>query len=204
MTTFLICFLTVLNLLIYSNLKLDSNIMDIQLQKQLVNLCKFPVGQGWDLKYRASRDGFKSTDFHRKCDGIPNTLTVIKAKSGNVFGGFTEQKWHSRKEWVADPKAFIFSLVNKEEKPFKALCSNESKQAIRCNSTRGPCFGGDGDCIRDICIKTDSNMNKESYSHIGYSYQHPDYLKGSAKANNILAGSNFFETFEIEIYAKTN
>jgi len=67
--------------------------MDIKLQKQLINLCKFPVGQEWDLKYRASKDGFKSTDFHRKCDGIPNTLTVIKSKSGNIFGGFIEQKW---------------------------------------------------------------------------------------------------------------
>jgi len=122
------------------------------LQKQLVNLCKFPVGQKWVLKYRASRDGFKATGFHTKCDGIGNTLTVIKAKSGNIFGGFTEQKWHSDGGFVTDPKAFIFSLVNKEENPFKELCSNEGKLAIGCNSKFGPCFGGEGRKKQDLRV----------------------------------------------------
>ena len=69
--------------------------MDIGLKIQLVNLCEFPFGKKWVLKYRASRDGFRSIDFHSKCDGIANTLTVIKAKTSNIFGGFTEQKWNS-------------------------------------------------------------------------------------------------------------
>ena len=174
------------------------------LQKELVNLCKFPFGQEWDLKYRASRDGFKSTDFHRKCDGIGNTLTVIKARSGNIFGGFTEQAWHSRGEDVTDPKAFLFSLVNKEEKPLKVMCSNEGEHAIYCYSEFGPCFGGDDEYIKDICIHSDSNINKTNYCDFGYSYQHPDYLKGTFKAQNILAGSYGFETEEIEVFSKTN
>ena len=174
------------------------------MQKQLVNLCEFSVSQKWELKYRASRDGFKASDFHYNCDDIGNTITVVKAKSGNVFGGFTEQKWHSDGEFVTDPKAFIFSLVNKEEKPFKAFCSNEGQLAIGCNSKYGPCFGGDDKYIKDICIKSDSNIIKKSNCAFGYSYQHPDYLKGTTKANNILAGSNSFETLEIEVYAKTN
>ena len=184
------------------------------LQKQLVKLCELPLDQKWKLKYRASRDGFKSTDFHSKCDGIANTLTVIKAKSGNIFGGFTEQKWHSRDGVVTDPKAFIFSLVNKEERPFKVLCSNEGKQAICCDSRYGPCFGGEGRDIRDIFINTNSNI-KMSFSDFGHSYQHPDYLKGTATSKSILAGSkwNFsplrfgfnyeFETVEIEVFSKT-
>ena len=178
--------------------------MDIGLQNQLANLCKFPFGQKWELKYRASRDGFKASDFHSHCDGIANTLTIIKAKSGNIFGGFTEQAWHSRKKFVTDPKAFLFSLVNKEDKPFKVLCSNEGEKAIGCDSKYGPCFGGEGTRLKDICIISDSNIIKKSNCAFGYSYQHPDYLKGTTKANNILAGSNSFETLEIEVYAKTN
>ena len=173
------------------------------LQIQLLKLCEFPQDQKLELKYRASRDGFKASDFHSHCDGIPNTLTVIKAKSGNIFGGFTEQEWHSECEFVTDPKAFLFSLVNKEEKPFKVLCSNEGEQAICCNSKLGPCFGGEGDYIKDICIRTDANI-KTSFCDFGYSYQHPDYLKDTDKANNILAGSLKFETLEIEVYAKSN
>ena len=174
------------------------------LQSQLLKLCEFPQDQKWDLKYRASRDGFKSTDFHSHCDGIANTLTVIKAKSGNIFGGFTEQEWNSDGVWITDPNAFIFSLVNKEDKPFKAFCSNEGQLAICCNSKYGPCFGGDGDYLKDICIESDSNINKESYCDFGFSYQHPDYEKDSDEAQNILAGSQYFETLEIEVYAKTN
>jgi len=168
-----------------------------------LKLCEFPQDQKLELKYRASRDGFKASDFHSHCDGIPNTITVIKASSCNIFGGFTEQAWHSRGEDVTDPKAFLFSLVNKEEKPFKVMCSNEGKNAICCDSYYGPCFGGDDDYIRDICIRTDSN-NKECYSHFGYSYQHPDYLKDTYEAQNILAGSFHFKTLEIEVYAKSN
>ena len=79
------------------------------LQSQLYKLCEFPQDQKWELKYRATRDGFKASDFHSHCDGISNTMTIIKAKSGNIFGGYTEQEWHSDDDFVADPKAFIFS-----------------------------------------------------------------------------------------------
>jgi hypothetical protein len=54
------------------------------------------MDQRWKLKYRASRDGFDASDFHSHCDVIANTLTIIEVKSGNVFGGFTEQEWHSK------------------------------------------------------------------------------------------------------------
>jgi len=94
---------------------------------------EFPAGQKWALKYQASRDGFKSTDFHSKCDGIANTLTVVKAKIGNIFGCFTEKEWHSSCGFVTDPEAFIFSLVNKEEKQFKVMSSNEGQLAV-CNN----------------------------------------------------------------------
>ena len=30
------------------------------------------------LIYRGSEDGFRAEDFHRKCDGVSNTLTFIK------------------------------------------------------------------------------------------------------------------------------
>ena len=174
------------------------------LQKQLVILCEIPVGQKWELKYKASRDGFKTTDFHKKCDGIANTLTVIKAKSGNVFGGFTEKEWHLKGQSVTDSKAFVFSLVNREENSFKVLCSEEGKKAIFCNSRYGPCFGGEGIYAKDICILSDSNMNKDSYCDFGYSYKHSEYPEQTTKSWNILAGTCNFETLEIEVFAKTN
>lgn len=41
--------------------------------------------------YRGSRDGFESSKFHDKCDDKPNTLILFNIKSGNSFGGYTEQ-----------------------------------------------------------------------------------------------------------------
>jgi hypothetical protein len=178
--------------------------METDQENQLFNLCEFATSQNLELKYRASRDGFKASDFHSHCEGIANTITVIKARSGNIFGGFTEQAWHSRGEDVTDPKAFLFSLVNKEKKPFMVMCSNEGENAIYCESEFGPCFGRDDDNTADIWIESDSNINEDSSCDFGYSYQHPDYERDTDEARNILAGSNYFETVEIEVYAQSN
>ena len=70
------------------------------------------------MKYRATRDGFSGQNFHTKCDGVSNTLTMIKTTNGNIFGSFAEKAWTSGTS-VLDPKAFIISLINKENKPLK-------------------------------------------------------------------------------------
>ena len=41
------------------------------------------------LKYRGSRDGFTSKDFHRLADGVKPSVSLFKMKSGMVIGGFT-------------------------------------------------------------------------------------------------------------------
>ena len=63
------------------------------------------------LLYRASRDGDYS-QFHSKCDCKQNTLTLFKAKNGRRFGGFANQPFCSKIEWVGidDNNAFVFSL----------------------------------------------------------------------------------------------
>jgi len=91
------------------------------------------------------------------------------------------------------PKRLFFSLINKENKPFKVMCPWNC--AIRCFSSRGPSFGWD-----DIFIASDSNLNQESFSDFGQSYKHADYQRGTEKAKSILAGSNYFQTVEIEVF----
>lgn len=182
--------------------KFDSEILDSNLENRLIKVCQLPVKQKWELKYRGTRDGFNTKDFHSNCDGIPGSLTLIKTTSGNIFGGFTEISWNSTGGFVADPNAFIFSLINQENTPFKVMCSNEGEFAINCSAKRGPSFGGNGQYIKDIVIRSDSNANQESYSDFGYSYKHPDYLKGTDKAKSILAGSYKFQTVEIEVFSQ--
>jgi hypothetical protein len=43
----------------------------------------------FSLLWRSGRDGFGADDFHSRCDGHANTLTVILDTTGNIFGGFT-------------------------------------------------------------------------------------------------------------------
>ncbi len=176
-------------------------------------MCQFPESQGWDLKYRASRDGFSGKNFHSKCDGVSNTLTIIKTTNGNIFGAFAEKAWTNGS--VADQKAFIISLINKENKPFKAMISSTSPQgqvngssgynyyALYCESSYGPSFGYDNrNSTVGILIASDSNANQSSSSNFGYAFKHQDYPAGTAKSKTILAGSQNFQTTEIEVFTK--
>jgi hypothetical protein len=183
----------------------------------LNKLCQFPESQGWDLKYRASKDGFSGNRFHKKCDGVSNTLTVIKTLNGNIFGAFAKKAWTNGSN-VVDPKAFIISLINKENKPFKAMISSTHPQAydedeydgnnyyhysLNCVSSSGPSFGYNNlNGTSDIKIVSDSNANQKSSSNFGHSFKHQDYPKGSARAQAILAGSHTFQTIEIEVFIK--
>jgi hypothetical protein len=43
----------------------------------LIKLCEFSPKHKWTLLYRGTRDGFGAGDFHSRCDGHSNTLTII-------------------------------------------------------------------------------------------------------------------------------
>jgi hypothetical protein len=51
---------------------------------ELIELCEFSSTDKWTLLYRGTRDGFGVEDFHSKCDGHPNTLTIIKPKESSI------------------------------------------------------------------------------------------------------------------------
>jgi hypothetical protein len=91
----------------------------------------------------------------------------------------------------------LFSLVNKDDKPFKVKVSINGQNAICCSGTYGPIFGG-----HDIYISSNSNTNSDSSSNFGVSYKHPDYQCDSTEAKFILAGSYNFQTEEIEVFVK--
>jgi hypothetical protein len=69
------------------------------------------------------------------------------------------------------------------------------KFAIRCYSNNGPIFGQG-----DFNIAGDANSNVNSYSLLGYSYQHPTYALGTDESYSFLAGSYFFQVSEIEVF----
>ena len=168
-------------------------------QKKLFSLCEFPVVQKWNLIYRASQDGFEAAKFHSKCDYTPNTLIIIKSTNDNVFGGYTEQTWNQIGNYgnhKDDPNSFLFSLINKLNKPIKMKWSRN--YGICCNSKYGPIFGE----RNDLQIANNSNINTNSHSNLGHSYIHPDYRFETNEAKSFLAGSYNFQVSEIEVYTK--
>ncbi len=154
------------------------------------------------MKYRGTRDGFSTGSFNTNCGGVANTLIIIKSASGNIFGGFTERAWVSSNQWIVDPKAYIFSIVNKDNKPFKADSNNNG--AIASSSDYGPGFGDTFNHKFEIYIGSDSNTNQTSYCDFGGAFKHTDYQFGTEKAKAILAGSYHFKTVEIEVFSASN
>ena len=150
----------------------------------------------WSLLYRGSRDGFQASDFHFRCDHKPNTLTIVKTINGNIFGGFTSAQWKSTASLDIDKRAFIFSLVNKENRPLIFEQSSSDNYSICSYKDLGPIFGE----FNDFAIYNRPNTNTYSSSNLGYTYTHSDYPFGSEKAKTILGGSRYFQVLEIEVF----
>jgi hypothetical protein len=101
--------------------------------------------QQWLLLWRGSRDGYTAKEFHRRCDGHANTLTLILDTDGNVFGGFTPVEWDSRSYEKGDDslRSFLFTLRNPHGVPPRKFALKEEKKgsAICCKSDRCAGFG---------------------------------------------------------------
>jgi hypothetical protein len=149
------------------------------------------------LLWRGSCDGFGARNFHGRCDGHPNTLTVILDTNGNIFGGFTPVEWDSWSCDRADPslKSFIFTLKNPHNVPARrfALKAEQKHEAICCCSECGPVF-------YDIGVDDNCNAHTSSVAYyFGRSYTNDTGLDGET----FLTGSEEFQVKEIEVFEIT-
>jgi hypothetical protein len=151
------------------------------------------------LIYRGSRDGFRAGDFHAKCDGIENTLTIIQTTHGFVFGGFTPLKWSSG--WTRTSKAdttgrsFLFTVKSPHPIGPKSfpLKPNGDKIGIYCDSGRGPCFGYG--C--DLSVSNDCSSNEKSYTtKFGTSYANTTKIP----SDRVFTGTRTFVVKEMEVF----
>ena len=112
-----------------------------------------------NLLFRASEHGYGAKDFHYKCDGRKNTVTLVETTAGKRFGGFTDVGWDSEtNNYKNSNNGFIFSLDD------KAIYYMKNNYIIYCSSGYGPTFGSGYDfCICDNCnTKNYSNNNTDS------------------------------------------
>ncbi|KAJ3378664.1 hypothetical protein HDU80_002735, partial [Chytriomyces hyalinus] len=65
------------------------------------------------------------SDLHKACDGTLNTLTLLKMKNGNMFGGFVDVEWTKKPISSWSQLSFIFLIV--PNGPFQLLSLKKSE-----------------------------------------------------------------------------
>lgn len=138
------------------------------------------------LLFRASENKYKASNFHSKCDGNNNTVTLVKTKNGKIFGGFTDAKWDQSSSYKSGSNGFIFSLDNNE-----IYYNKNSSYNIYGVSGYGPYFGSGDFNISDNCKTNNSNENMgSSYENNGKKYPLTGY-------SNFLVED--YEVFQLEL-----
>jgi hypothetical protein len=123
----------------------------------------------WKLLYRGSRDGFRSSDFHRLCNGQTNTVTVILTTNGNIFGGFTPVAWDSSGGYRQDSsqKSFLFTVKDARGSSPTTFPIASYQYAIQGNPSYGPMFGGGS----DLCVSDNCQTNPSTCQGSGHTYR---------------------------------
>jgi hypothetical protein len=192
---------------------LESKIVDSpKLRKGLIDLISLNSSENdWKLLYRGTRDGFRSDQFHRRCDNHPHTLTIVKSTKSWIFGGYSSLSWDTSGDNRGDYKSFVFSLSNPHSKPvkLKICCVYERSIGIACDSRFGPTFGFEsyGTTIQNprnyyLHIANDSDRNMNSYTRMS---KHEKFFKenpaGIDDYSTFFNGEIHFQVSEIEVYA---
>ena len=104
------------------------------------------------LCYKATKDGDKAANFHKKCDYIKNIIILIKTKNNKKFGGFSSESWDNNDQtWKKDEQAFIFSLND-----YNSYNIIKTEKALFCHKKYGPIFGNGEILISDNFFTTPS------------------------------------------------
>ena len=113
-----------------------------------------------NLLFKASVNGDEAEDFHKKCDYMGATLTIVLSENGRRFGGYTSSSWDKSGNWVTDGVNILFSL---DERKF--YINTSGNYHTYHHSSYGPTFGGGHDLyIKSCCLNNKgSYTNKSSY-----------------------------------------
>ena len=143
----------------------------------------------YTLLFRASKEGYRASNFHSKCDGKSNTVTLVETMTGRRFGGFTDIQWEqSSGSHKSGSNGFLFSLDNNE------IYYNKNNQYnIYCNSSYGPCFGA----ASDLCISDSCNSNNCSDGSGSNYYETNGKQYALAGSHNFLVRD--YEVFQLEL-----
>jgi hypothetical protein len=146
--------------------------------------------------YLATRDGWSGLEFHQRCDGKGETISLVFCKTGHIFGGFASRPWSCSGLEHSDPRAFVFSLcAGSSDPPRQPVQCRQSGHAPEYAVYHGrytfcPCFGYALalDLSRPDRCRSDFNQ--------GAIYRRPHDPHGSVTDLTFLAGRS--EGWDIE------
>ena len=184
----------------------SSSIISFSEAYQLKSLCNFSSDLNFKLLYQGDRDGFNKNSFRSKVNDESNLFIIIKTTRGNIFGGFTSQKfmfdrddalsyfWRERVyNYQYDENAFLFSFKNSKNNSVR-INIDHPEYAIRdIYLNEGPSFGS------DLSTYFDPNNN----IMYGYSYYSFKDSFSSFLTNEMVSNSQYgyyFVVSNIEIY----
>ena len=86
--------------------------------------------------FRASRDGWRSVDFHRHCNNQGATLCLVQAEEDFMSADFTSIPWASPEKGtnVEDASAMVFALTD----TLQVFKTKNPKKAVAHATTYGP------------------------------------------------------------------
>ena len=140
----------------------------------------------YNLVYRATKHGHFPEDFHNKCDGKNNTITIIKTEKGMKFGGYINYAWDSKSEWIIDYEdCFIFSLNHR-----KIYNPIKGKNKYFFYKGFGPNFAEFG---------TEDNLFQNTSLNVNDKRKANEYFSGFTSDYEINGGKQQFKAVEIEV-----
>ena len=134
------------------------------------------------LLFRMSRDGNKSSEYHRLCDNKNNLLTIIETDTNKKFGGFASQSWSVKGQNIE--KTFMFSL--NDMKKFDRINNEKSKWN---GPSYGPIFGN----AWDIYINSTMTTGCEQHNSNSVFLTDKNFINNGNNSTN-------FNVKEIEVF----
>ncbi|XP_048579794.1 uncharacterized protein LOC5501224 isoform X1 [Nematostella vectensis] len=153
----------------------------------------------WKLCYSSTTDGWFMSRFHRQCDYMGPTLTLMRSGE-NVFGGFIHHSWGDFAEldgYLPSSSAFLFALINPYNLPptYFPVKQPKSSQAGRWNRFLGPTFG-----IEDLVCQEERHGRYVCSSNVGSVYAMQENFNKVTNGSSVFTGSRWFILDEMEVF----
>ena len=122
--------------------------------------------------YQATIDGGEPSIFHKKCDGIRNTLIIYQSKGNRRFGAFASESWETNDSNKSDKNCFLFSI---DRKKIFSIKDNKDYFIIKNSFNHGPSFIHKGTYCIELFGNSFHNNSLRTVESI-----HPNIFKGES------------------------